>query len=59
MPVVIGGLPIFKHSRGDAGAQARGLKAAPRFTTDRVTADHTYLSAVGDHYVSLRSPPAP
>ncbi|MFD3545519.1 PRC-barrel domain containing protein [Streptomyces sp. NPDC058655] len=30
------------------------VKAAPRFTTDSETADHDYLSAVGDYYVSLR-----
>ncbi|MFD4925783.1 PRC-barrel domain containing protein [Streptomyces goshikiensis] len=30
------------------------IKAAPRFTTDSQTADHDYLTAVGDHYLSLR-----
>ncbi|MEU9146714.1 PRC-barrel domain containing protein [Streptomyces sp. NPDC048349] len=30
------------------------IKAAPRFTTDSDTADHTYLSAVGEYYLSLR-----
>ncbi|MEU9026310.1 PRC-barrel domain containing protein [Streptomyces sp. NPDC048383] len=35
------------------------IKAAPRFTTDSETGDHTYLSAVGDYYVSLRRPLAP
>lgn len=30
------------------------IKAAPRFTTDSETADHDYLSAVGDYYLSLR-----
>ncbi|MER5730806.1 PRC-barrel domain containing protein [Streptomyces sp. NPDC002138] len=35
------------------------IKAAPRFTTDSETADHDYLSTVGDYYVSLRHPLAP
>ncbi|MFD9358344.1 PRC-barrel domain containing protein [Streptomyces sp. NPDC060031] len=35
------------------------IKAAPQFTTDSETADHDYLSAVGDYYVSLRRPLAP
>lgn len=30
------------------------IKAAPRFTTDRETADHGYLAQVGDYYLSLR-----
>ncbi|WP_404962693.1 PRC-barrel domain containing protein [Streptomyces sp. 147326] len=30
------------------------IKAAPRVTTDSETADHDYLSAVGDYYLSLR-----
>ncbi|MDJ0382484.1 PRC-barrel domain containing protein [Streptomyces sp. G-G2] len=34
------------------------IKAAPQFTTDSETADHDYLSAVGNYYVSLRRPPA-
>ncbi|WP_411103305.1 PRC-barrel domain containing protein [Streptomyces sp. cmx-4-9] len=29
------------------------VKAAPRFTTDSETAEHAYLSAVGDYYLSL------
>ncbi|MGW6847002.1 PRC-barrel domain containing protein [Streptomyces sp. NPDC054958] len=29
------------------------IKAAPRFTTDSETADHRYLSAVGNYYHSL------
>ncbi|MEW1691437.1 PRC-barrel domain containing protein [Streptomyces sp. NPDC091265] len=28
------------------------IKSAPRFTTDSETADHDYLSAVGDYYLS-------
>ncbi|MGW6688578.1 PRC-barrel domain containing protein [Streptomyces sp. NPDC054961] len=35
------------------------IKAAPRFTTDSETAEHGYLSAVGDYYLSLRRPLAP
>ncbi|MFD9404710.1 PRC-barrel domain containing protein [Streptomyces sp. NPDC060011] len=30
------------------------IKSAPRFTTDSETANHNYLSAVGDYYLSLR-----
>jgi hypothetical protein len=30
------------------------IKTAPRFETDRETADHDYLSKVGDYYLSLR-----
>lgn len=40
-------------------ATQEDIKAAPRFTTDSETADHAYLSTVGDHYLSLRRPPAP
>ncbi|MGW9369585.1 PRC-barrel domain containing protein [Streptomyces xanthophaeus] len=29
------------------------IKGAPRFTTDSETADHRYLSAVGNYYLSL------
>ncbi|MEU8843618.1 PRC-barrel domain-containing protein, partial [Streptomyces roseus] len=29
------------------------IKAAPRFTTDSETADHRYLSVVGNYYLSL------
>ncbi|MEJ8642068.1 PRC-barrel domain containing protein [Streptomyces sp. MS1.HAVA.3] len=29
------------------------IRAAPRFTTDSETADHRYLSAVGNYYLSL------
>ncbi len=29
------------------------IKAAPRFTTDSDTADHDYLSAVGEYYLSV------
>ncbi|MEU9237265.1 PRC-barrel domain containing protein [Streptomyces subrutilus] len=29
------------------------IKAAPRFTTDSDTADHDYLSAVGEYYLSI------
>ncbi|MGW6834871.1 PRC-barrel domain containing protein [Streptomyces sp. NPDC054949] len=29
------------------------IKAAPRFATDSDTADHRYLSAVGNYYLSL------
>ncbi|MFD9371655.1 PRC-barrel domain containing protein [Streptomyces sp. NPDC060020] len=35
------------------------IKAAPQFTTDSETADHRYLSAVGNYYLSLRRPLAP
>ncbi|GEB62518.1 PRC-barrel domain containing protein [Streptomyces gardneri] len=35
------------------------IKAAPRFTTDSEMADHRYLSAVGNYYLSLRRPLAP
>ncbi|MEU9178932.1 PRC-barrel domain-containing protein [Streptomyces sp. NPDC048550] len=35
------------------------IKAAPRFTADSETADHRYLTAVGNHYLSLRRPLAP
>ncbi len=35
------------------------INAVPRFTTDSETADHRYLSAVGNYYLSLRRPLAP
>ncbi|WP_420716480.1 PRC-barrel domain containing protein [Streptomyces sp. H27-H1] len=59
-------IPAGAITHIDAAAQAvkvsatqEEIKAAPRFITDSETADHTYLSAVGDYYVSLRRPPTP
>ncbi|MFD9339703.1 PRC-barrel domain containing protein [Streptomyces sp. NPDC060028] len=59
-------IPAGAVTRIDTQAQAvtvsatqEEIKAAPRFTTDSETADHHYLSAVGDYYVSLRRPLAP
>ncbi|MER5567308.1 PRC-barrel domain containing protein [Streptomyces goshikiensis] len=34
-------------------ASREQIKGAPRFTTDSETADHRYLSAVGNYYLSL------
>ncbi|MCX5403065.1 PRC-barrel domain containing protein [Streptomyces sp. NBC_00335] len=59
-------IPAGAVTRIDAEVQAvrvsatqEEIKAAPRFTTDSETAEHDYLSAVGDYYVSLRRPFAP
>ncbi|WP_327306249.1 PRC-barrel domain containing protein [Streptomyces sp. NBC_01298] len=59
-------IPADAITHIDTAAQAvkvsatqEDIKAAPRFTTDSETADHTYLSAVGGYYASLRRPPAP
>ncbi|MFD3699840.1 PRC-barrel domain containing protein [Streptomyces sp. NPDC058646] len=59
-------IPAGAIARIDTEAQAvtvsatqEEIKNAPRFTTDSETAEHDYLSAVGNYYVSLRPPLAP
>lgn len=59
-------IPAGAVTRIDTEAQAvrvsvtqDEIKGARRFTTDSETAEHGYLSAVGDYYISLRRPLAP